>query len=149
MRLTNMSRPKHCRKIGFPPLMCGFKPFGLSLPEIGKIVLHYDEYESVRLLDYEGLLQETAAEKMNISRPTLSRIYENARKTIAKAFIEGKMIEIEGGNVDFGRIWYRCRKCCRLVDGVENHVPCKDCDNHWENELIPINRHDGINKTLK
>ena len=49
----------------------------------------FDDTEAVRLLDYEGLMQEEAADRMNISRP-LTRIYENARKTIAQAFVEGK-----------------------------------------------------------
>ena len=104
-----MSRPKQFRKIVSPPLMAGFKPFGIPRAQLEEVVLHYDEYETVRLLDYEGLMQEQAAERMNVSRPTLTRIYESARKTIAKAFVEGKMIVIEGGNVDFGRQWFRCR----------------------------------------
>lgn len=37
--------------------------------------------------------QEQAAECMNVSRPTLTRIYEAARKAIAKAFVEGKAID--------------------------------------------------------
>lgn len=134
-----MSRPKQCRKIFSPPLMVGFKPFGVPRSEIEEIVLQYDEYEAIRLLDYEGMLQEQAAEKMNVSRPTLTRIYENARKTIAEAFVEGKMIVIEGGNVDFGRKWYRCRKCYKLIDGLENHTVCRHCKSYGNEELIPIN----------
>lgn len=138
LKVKNMPRPKQCRKIGSPPLMIGFKPFGAPRSEIEEIVLQYDEYEAIRLLDYEGLLQEQAAEKMNVSRPTLTRIYENARKTIAKAFVEGKMIVIEGGNVDFGREWYRCRKCHKLIDGLENHTACRHCRSFGDEELIPI-----------
>ncbi|NCB68571.1 MAG: DUF134 domain-containing protein [Bacteroidia bacterium] len=133
-----MSRPKQFRKIVSPPLMVGFKPFGIPRSQLEGVVLHYDEYEAVRLLDYEGLMQEQAAEKMNVSRPTLTRIYESARKTIAKAFVEGKMIVIEGGNVDFGRQWFRCRKCHKLVDGVENHIPCKNCVSFGNEELTPL-----------
>lgn len=133
-----MSRPKQFRKIVSPPLMTGFKPFGIPRAQLEEVVLHYDEYEAVRLLDYEGLMQEQAAEKMNVSRPTLTRIYESARKTIAKAFVEGKMIVIEGGNVDFGRQWFRCRKCHKLVDGVENHIPCKNCVSFGNEELTPL-----------
>jgi predicted DNA-binding protein (UPF0251 family) len=118
--------------------MVGFKPFGIPRSESGNVVLSYDEYESIRLLDYEGLMQEQAAERMNVSRPTLTRIYENARRTIAKAFVEGKMIMIEGGNVDFGRPWFRCRKCHKLVDGMENHIPCKNCVNFGVEELKPL-----------
>ncbi|NCC99777.1 MAG: DUF134 domain-containing protein [Bacteroidia bacterium] len=136
-----MPRPKQCRKIVSPPLMLGFKPFGIPRSMFEEVTLQYDEYESIRLLDYEGLLQEEAAEKMNISRPTLTRIYENARKTIAKAFVEGKMIVIEGGNVDFGRRWYRCRKCSKLIDGLENHIQCKNCKTYGKDELTPINEY--------
>lgn len=133
-----MSRPKQFRKIVSPPLMVGFKPFGIPRAQLEEVVLHYDEYEAIRLLDYEGLMQEQAAEKMNVSRPTLTRIYESARKTIAKAFVEGKMIVIEGGNVDFGRQWFRCRKCYKLIDGVENHIPCKNCVSFGNEELTPL-----------
>ena len=133
-----MSRPKQFRKIVSPPLMVGFKPFGIPRTHLEELLLHYDEYEAVRLLDYEGLMQEQAAERMNVSRPTLTRIYESARKTIAKAFVEGKMIVIEGGNVDFGRQWYRCKKCFKLVDGVENHKPCKNCVSFGSDELTPL-----------
>ena len=133
-----MPRPNQFRKIVSPPLMTGFKPFGIPRAQLEEVVLHYDEYEAVRLLDYEGLMQEQAAEKMNVSRPTLTRIYESARKTIAKAFVEGKMIVIEGGNVDFGRQWFRCRKCYKLIDGVENHIPCKNCVSFGNEELTPL-----------
>lgn len=134
-----MPRPKHCRRIVSPPLMDGFKPFGIPRSMTAEVVLQYDEYEAVRLLDYEGLLQEQAADRMNVSRPTLTRIYENARKTIAKAFVEGKTIVIKGGNVDFGKRWYRCRNCHKLVNGIENHTRCKNCSNFSSEELTPIN----------
>jgi uncharacterized protein len=135
-----MPRPKQFRKIDTPPLMIGFKPYGIPRSKLDEVILQYDEYESIRLLDYEGQLQEEAAEQMNVSRPTLTRIYEKARKTIAGAFVEGKMIVIEGGNVDFGRQWFRCRKCYRLVDGIENHVRCKNCPEYGNEELKPINQ---------
>ena len=59
-----MPRPKSSRKIVSPPLMKGFKPFGIPRRELDTIVLTIDEYEAIRLLDYEGLTQEQAAEKM-------------------------------------------------------------------------------------
>ena len=86
-----------------------------------------------------GLRQEQAAEQMNVSRPTLTRIYEQARKTIAQALVEGNMVNIEGGNVQFDREWFRCRRCYKLVGGRENHVRCKDCKTYGNDELMPIN----------
>lgn len=118
--------------------MRGYKPFGIPRAQLESVSLQYDEFEAIRLLDYEGMTQEQAAEKMNVSRPTLTRIYENARKTIAKAFVEGKMIQIEGGNVCFNGEWFRCKRCHKLVDGLNNHVKCKDCCHFSQDELTPL-----------
>lgn len=137
-----MPRPKQDRKISIPPLMKGFKPFGIPRRMLSSVSLLYDEYEAIRLLDYEGMNQDQAAVQMNVSRPTLTRIYEKARKTIAQALVEGKMIMIEGGNVQFDRAWYRCRRCYKLIGGLENHVQCKDCNTFSDEELIPINNPD-------
>ena len=134
-----MPRPKKNRKISHPPLMQGFKPFGIPRSRLGAVTLLYDEYEAIRLLDYEGLNQDQAAERMNVSRPTLTRIYEQARKIIAQALVEGQMINIEGGNVLFDKEWFRCRRCYKLIGGIENHVRCKDCNSFGNDELIPIN----------
>ena len=134
-----MPRPKQDRKISIPPLMKGFKPFGIPRRMLNSVTLLYDEYEAVRLLDYEGMNQDQAAVQMNVSRPTLTRIYEKARKTIAQALVEGNMIVIEGGNVQFDRAWYRCRRCYKLIGGLENHVHCKDCKTFSDDGLIPIN----------
>ena len=51
--------------------------------------------------DLEGMEQEEAAKKMNISQPTFSRLVEEARKKIADAIVNGKAIKIEGGNYRF------------------------------------------------
>ena len=80
-----------------PPLMEGFKPFGIQDRQIEKVILLFEEYEAIRLCDYENLTQEEAAERMHISRPTFNRLYNHARYTIAKALVEGRMILIQGG----------------------------------------------------
>ncbi len=121
-----MSRPKQCRRIQSPPLMSGFKPFGVPRSITGEVVLQYDEYEAIRLLDYEGLLQEEAADRMNVSRPTLTRIYAKARQTVARAFVEGKSLVIEGGNVEFGgqQHQHRGRRCNRMMDDNNRSHSC-------------------------
>jgi len=134
-----MPRPKQNRTISTPPIMLGYKPFGIPKSALDSVTLLYDEYESIRLLDYQGMNQEEAAVLMNVSRPTLTRIYEKARKTIAEAFVMGKMILIEGGEVSFEREWYRCKRCYKLVDGLENHTRCKDCATYNKDELTLIN----------
>ncbi len=134
-----MPRPKQNRKICNPPKMKGFKPFGIRARNLSAVVLMYDEYETIRLLDYDGLTQEQAAEKVGVSRPTLTRIYEKARQKIAQAFVEGKMINIEGGNVEFESSWYRCTRCYKVIEGLENHTPCKGCPDYGNNELELLN----------
>jgi uncharacterized protein len=132
-------RPKHHRTIAVPPIMLGYKPFGIPRTALESVTLHYDEYEAIRLLDHLDLNQEQAAEHMNVSRPTLTRIYESARKTIAEAFVTGKMITIEGGEVSFDKQWFRCKRCYKLVAGLDNHTKCKHCTTFNNEELMPIN----------
>jgi uncharacterized protein len=135
-----MARPQKNRKICNPPGMKGFKPYGIPLCKIEAVKLTYEEYESIRLVNYEMLPQEMAAEHMNVSRPTLTRIYNRALKTIAKAFIECKAIEIDGGNYQLEQDWFRCRKCYKLIQGIDNHIKCKNCLIFSESELINLNQ---------
>jgi uncharacterized protein len=109
-----MPRPKLKRMIVNPPIMEGFKPFGIPMTELEPVILLYEEYEAIRLSDYEGLTQEQSAGQMNVSRPTFTRIYEKARRTIAQAFVEGKAIFIEGGDFHTDDCWYRCDNCMKL-----------------------------------
>ncbi len=90
------NRKRHRRITGFP-IMEGYKPFGIPMCELEAINLLFEEYEALRLADYEDLKHEEAAVKMNISRPTFTRLYDKARKKIAQAFVEGKAIIIQGG----------------------------------------------------
>lgn len=120
--------------------MNGFRPFGMSGKDPGVVFLQFDEFESINLVNYMGLSQEEASIKMDVSRPTFTRIYNKALQKIARAFVEGLSIEIEGGKVDFGRTWYKCLKCYRLIEGLENHVKCQGCPRYAGSELIQINQ---------
>ena len=93
-----------------PPHFKGFRPIGLP-EENQPVVLNYEEYESIRLSDFEFYGQVEASQIMEVSRPTYTRIYESARRKIAQAFILGKTIVFEGGKVYFDSEWYTCKKC--------------------------------------
>lgn len=134
-----MARPEKNRKICQPPLMKGFKPFGIKSCKDEHVRLRFEEYESLRLVSYEMLSQKQASEMMHISRPTLTRIYNKAIKIITKAFIEGRVIKIEGGNYEFDRDWFRCRKCHKLIQGLANHIRCNNCSEYEVSELIHLN----------
>jgi predicted DNA-binding protein (UPF0251 family) len=119
--------------------MAGFKPFGMPLCELEVVKLQFDEYESINLVNYQNLPQDIASEKMGVSRPTFTRIYNRALKKIAKAFVECLAIEIEGGNIEFEKQWFKCNKCYKLIEGLENHIKCKGCDSFGNKELVNLN----------
>lgn len=122
-----MARPKRKRTIENPPVMEGFKPFGIPMSDLEPVILLFEEYEAIRLSDYECLAQEEAAGKMNVSRPTFTRIYEKARRTIARAFVEGKAIFIEGGNYHTEDCWYKCENCQKLNVSPTEIPVCNYC----------------------
>lgn len=94
-----MPRSKKTRLIEGSPPVSVFKPAGVPARSLGRVTLRLDEYEALRLADYEGLKQEEVAERLGVSRPTVSRILVTARRTIVAAFVEGKALFIEGGPV--------------------------------------------------
>jgi len=92
-----MPRPRHCRRIGHLPQANYYKPRGIPLSILQHVTLTVDELEAIRLADLQGLYQEQAAQKMNISRQTFGRIIESAHKKIADVLVNGKALSIEGG----------------------------------------------------
>jgi predicted DNA-binding protein (UPF0251 family) len=63
--------------------------------ELDEVTIDLDEFEAIRLADFEGLYHEDAAGKMKISRPTFGRILSAARRKIAEGLIQGKALKIE------------------------------------------------------
>jgi predicted DNA-binding protein (UPF0251 family) len=116
-----MPKPKKERFVLKPPSVLFYKPQGIPLSQLEQIVLEVDEYEVIRLVDYEGLHHKDAADKMKISRATCARIIESAHKKIATALTNGQAVRIEGGNFVLDR----------------NRYKCKNCNNQWE---LPMNR---------
>ena len=96
-----------------PPPIQGFRPYGGNgkRGQAGSIFLHIEEYEAIKLCDYDGLNHSEAAEKMHISRPTFTRIYAEARRKIASSLVEGKHVVIEGGKIFYDSDWFSCDSC--------------------------------------
>jgi len=95
-----MARPRNCRRIGSLPEINYFKPRGIPLSVLKEVILTVDEFEAIRLADLEGLYQEQAAEKMNVSRQTFGRMIESAHRKVADTLIQGKALRIEGGEFE-------------------------------------------------
>ncbi len=90
-----MPRPKRCRRIYGYPNHWSFVPEDTEITETIPFTL--DEYETIRLIDYQKMTQEECASAMCVSRATVTNIYENARYKLADAMVNGKRIRITGG----------------------------------------------------
>ncbi len=93
-----MPRPRRCRRVGFEPDVCLFKPVGRRIFELKESILTLDEFEAVRLKDLRRMDQEEAAKSMGISQPTFNRVLNSARGKISDALVNCKLIRIEGGD---------------------------------------------------
>ena len=91
-----MPRPRKFRKVCHFPKILSFFPRETE-EDMQSVVLTVDEFEAIRLLDREGLSQEEAGERMQVARTTVQLIYTSARKKLAKMLVEGRPLEIQGG----------------------------------------------------
>jgi len=103
-----MPRPKKPRFVSGYPTLTAFIPEGV--PVTGEVFLSVEELEAVRLSDFEGLDQESAANLMEVSRQTYGRILARARHCISEALITGKALKIEGGDYEFRGVRRRRRR---------------------------------------
>lgn len=107
-----MARPSRCRRVCSEPDYDSFSPDGI-LSE-ADVIITVDEYEAIRLIDYEKKTQEECANAMQISRTTVTAIYDRARYKIADCIVNGKAFYISGGNY-------------RLCDGSAQHCKETNC----------------------
>ena len=113
-----MARPAKLRCVAQLPNIGFFRPMGIPANALQSVRLSLEELESIRLKDLEGLEQEECAQQMRISRPTFHRILQSARGKLADALINGKAIQIEGGDFELAQRLFRCGN-----DGHEWNVP--------------------------
>ncbi len=108
-----MPRPTNCRWVcHFPQSQC-FVPAGDAEAKAA-VVMTVDEYETIRLIDKEGLSQEECCERMQVARTTVQKIYETARKKLADALVDAAPLRIEGGSF-------------RLCRGEGGFCGCEGC----------------------
>ncbi len=92
-----MPRPRKGRKVCCLPDSNRFGPLDAPANMENHVIMTVDEYETIRLIDLEGLIQEECASQMNIARTTVQGIYNEARKKVAASLVNGKVLFIEGG----------------------------------------------------
>lgn len=112
LEAIEMARPVKCRRICRYPCIKEFSP--QNGRDDKQVILSYDEFETIRLIDREGLSQEKCGEYLRVGRTTVQKIYDSARKKIAEALTEGLSLRISGGDVS-------------LCDGVNSICGEKSC----------------------
>ena len=90
-----MARPRRCRRVCREPEYNGFFPEGIAGTD--EVVLSVDEFEVLRLVDFEQKTHGACAAQMEISRTTVTEIYESARFKVADSLVNGKRLVITGG----------------------------------------------------
>ena len=124
-----MPRPQNNRIINEPPIFNDFKPVGIRSYKLEKIELSLDEYEAIRLADHLNLNHEDAAKRMEISRPTFTRLIEKARQHLADFLINGKRLNVTGGKVHFKNNVIQCTDCKHIIKTKIKEVvtECPEC----------------------
>jgi predicted DNA-binding protein (UPF0251 family) len=93
-------RRRYGRRGRFPkPVTLGrIPPINRFIPNPPKnlesVFIEFAEIEAFRLVDMEGLSQEEAGQRMSISRGTIWRLVQSARRKAAQALSEGRPIYI-------------------------------------------------------
>jgi len=94
-----MPRPKKTRFVSAYPMITAFVPHGKDVT--GEALMTVEEFEAIRLSDFEHLDQESAAGMMGVSRHTFGRLLSSGRSIVADALVTGKILKIEGGEYAF------------------------------------------------
>ena len=114
-----MPRPSRCRRVCAEPRCRGFRPNTPLAPEASEasssVQLFVEEFEAIRIIDFEKRTHEQCALQMQVSRTTATEVYERARAKIAEALVLGKPLEIAGGNYEVcgGKCARDCAGRCR------------------------------------
>jgi len=111
-----MPRPIKGRRVCDLPINNRFGPVNQKIKPEDLVEMTVDEYETIRLIDYEEMIQEECAVQMNVARTTVQRIYDNARKKLADCIINNKLLVIQGGEYELcsdRKEGFGCRRCRR------------------------------------
>ncbi len=127
-----MPRPSRSRRICQEPEYESFIPSGVAGRDA--VFLTLDEYEVIRLVDFEKKTHLQCAGQMDISRTTVTEIYENARFKIADCIVNGKTLRIAGGNYRLceGTAGQCCGTACRKAAARTDMTTVKE---KGENEM--------------
>lgn len=122
-----MPRPKKCRRICALPRCSSFGPLEGERSE--PVGMALEEYEAIRLIDLLGCTQEECARQMGVARSTVQQVYDQARRKLAQALVEGRRLVISGGDYMLCAQAEECagRDCARRDCG-RRRCGCGSCN---------------------
>lgn len=123
-----MVRPRKWRKVCCLPESNLFGPLN-SFDLESEIIMTVEEYETIRLIDFENLTQEECSDRMKVARTTVQKIYSDARKKLSQSLVIGSVLKIEGGDYklyDDTEQKYNCKRCRRRQHGLNQHCMDKE-----------------------
>lgn len=125
-----MARPPKRRRVCGMPRHQQFGPPGCCSQPLIEMAL--EEFETIRLIDYEGLTQAECAQQMDVARTTVQAIYAEARRKLADSLVNGKSLVIQGGayqicendDIHKGCQHHGCKR--RGHGGRHHHERCRE-----------------------
>ena len=92
-----MPRPKKRRRCRAYDGDRVFKPRSIPMSQLEVIRLELAELEALRLCDLEGLDQEAAGLRIEVSRGTVQRMLKEGRRKVVEALVNSSALVIERG----------------------------------------------------
>jgi predicted DNA-binding protein (UPF0251 family)/predicted Fe-Mo cluster-binding NifX family protein len=131
-------RPAKWRCLECLPGTRVFGPSGFPARDLEKLSLPFDGLEALRLLHLEGVTQAEAGSRLGVSGSTVSRMAQQAHRTITEALVLGKALCIEGGPVTVVRIGSDLHEL-----GVDQRVGKKANTRQGESMIVAVPYLDG------
>jgi predicted DNA-binding protein (UPF0251 family) len=107
------------RRVSCFPKATYYKPREVPFYDLETVNLSIENLEALRLCDLLNVEQNDAAEMMGVSRKTFWNDLQKARERVVDALVNGKAIEISGGE------YINSSEC--QIDFI-----CKGCENEWK-----------------
>ncbi len=86
---------RFCRRLSNQKI---YAPYGPDTESLEKVFIDLDEFEAMRLCDYDGKSQIEASDEMGLSRGTVQRLLLSGRKKIIDGIFHSKAIIVRNDN---------------------------------------------------
>ena len=110
-----------------------FMPQQTKQTKLETVEITLNEIQAIKLMDVDGLKDKKCAKKMKISTDEFNKLIANARKNIAVALLEGKVIKIIDEITIEDEITtlckFRCAVCGEIyiIDYTQSKIECPTC----------------------